>query len=389
MKTGPRDTPWQSAESALRLMHDAERRGKHVEVTQHGDVRIAGKSAVLDRIRLLFSREKSGELVTRRRQAVVEAVVNKMKIEVAQASSQVRQTLETQLKTLPTFLINGRVGNLVREWKNLQDNLALPKPRAEQIEAINASLPPPMSFSGEPGAVCRASWTMPDAQHKHLYASLAGARVHDSERHGPVSYQTWVDAGRAEFELVEGGLDIHYGLGASAEDLIDGMASLAGRHSGKTLLMLSLASNQEAVGMLMVPMVQQQLTRSGEQFREARSGTLEPTLPDPSEATGLRHAALALNRYRVERLADGDFDIEIIHRHKIHNIYQADGSEVPVNRSPRWQGDISDDNYGMSLSARFRISAQDARAGIWENIRIVQPLTLVYQIEPELTPTEL
>ena len=108
---------YQTVDQALKVITDAEKFGGSVKVNKSGDLERSNSSVNPLQNFFLFFRKKS-DLKTQNRE-VIDTVVNKMKIEIIQASSYVRSVntlMENQMHDLKNFKETGKLKELKDQW---------------------------------------------------------------------------------------------------------------------------------------------------------------------------------------------------------------------------------------------------------------------------------
>lgn len=275
------------------------------------------------------------------------------------------------------------------------------------IDNINQALPTCMVFSGQPGEIVTATLTLPDADHRKLYATLENtdlglglrrdipeASITDDltddesyseprfDENSRIALQTLKDCGRAEFHLIEAdGFSEIFEFGADASEVSQGIASFGRNSPGLTLETGSRLINQEALGTLYVPLLTRFKSRTGDFFRFNKTSEAEPRIPT-SPATS-RAPSLAMALFKWTKLPDGGAEFEIVQREKIHNLLLNDKA-IPVNRDIGWQGDISDGNFGYEIRTKIRVTAEDMRNGNLKNVSVIEPLSMTFRIAPSV-----
>ena len=116
---------YQTAEQALQVINDTEKFGGSVKVNKSGDLERSNSSTNPLKNFFLFFRKKP-DLKTQNRE-VIDTVVNKMKIEIIQASSYVRSVntlMENQMHDLKNFKKTGQLNQLEDQWTILKNTIA-------------------------------------------------------------------------------------------------------------------------------------------------------------------------------------------------------------------------------------------------------------------------
>lgn len=273
------------------------------------------------------------------------------------------------------------------------------------IDNINQALPTSMVFKGEPGEIVTAILTLPDSEHRELYATLENTELgpepeneippglitddmDDDEPYAEASFdessriarQTLKDCGRAEFHLIDAdGFCEIFDVGAGASEVSKGIIGFGRNARGLSLETGSRLINQEALGALYVPLLMRFRTKTGDLFRFNKTVEAEPRIPSGTAES--RTPKLSMNLFKWAWLPDGSAEFEMVQREKIHNVL-LDDVMIPVNRDTRWQGDISDDNFGYEFRAKIRIAAEDMRKGKLENVTVIEPLSMTFRIAP-------
>lgn len=287
-----------------------------------------------------------------------------------------------------------------------QDAMAVDDKIQHWIDNINQAMPTSMVFKGEPGEIVTARLTLPDSEHRELYATLENTKLgpepeneipprlitDDMDEDEPyaeatfdensrISRQTLKDCGRAEFHLIDAdGFCEIFDVGADASEVSKGIIGFGRRARGLSLETGSRLINQEALGALYVPLLMRFRTKTGDLFRFNKTAEAEPRIPGgPANS---RTPKLSMNLFKWTWLSDGSAEIEMVQREKIHNLL-LDDVMIPVNRDTRWQGDISADNFGYEFRAKIRIAAEDMRKGNLKKVTVVEPLSMTFRIAPD------
>jgi predicted nucleic acid-binding Zn-ribbon protein len=127
---------YQTVEQALKVINDAEKFGGSVKVNKSGDLERSNSSTNPLKNFFLFFRKKS-DLKTQNRE-VIDTVVNKMKIEIIQASAYVRSVntlMETQMNDLKNFKETGQLNQLKDQWTILKNTIAAAETGSENAKA--------------------------------------------------------------------------------------------------------------------------------------------------------------------------------------------------------------------------------------------------------------
>ena len=115
---------YQTVEQALKVINDAEKFGGSVKVNKSGDLERSNSSTNPLKNFFLFFRKTSASKIQKR--AVIDTVLNKMKIEIIQASSYVRSVntlMENQMHDLKNFKETGKLKELKDQWLILKNNI--------------------------------------------------------------------------------------------------------------------------------------------------------------------------------------------------------------------------------------------------------------------------
>ena len=115
---------YQTVDQALKVITDAEKFGGSVKVNKSGDLERSNSSTNPLKNFFLFFR-KEPDLKTQHRE-VIDTVLNKMKIEIIQASSYVRSVntlMENQMHDLKNFKETGKLKELKDQWLILKNNI--------------------------------------------------------------------------------------------------------------------------------------------------------------------------------------------------------------------------------------------------------------------------
>ena len=115
---------YQTVEQALKVINDAEKFGGSVKVNKSGDLERSNSSTNPLKNFFLFFRKTSASKIQNR--AVIDTVLNKMKIEIIQASSYVRSVntlMENQMHDLKNFKETGKLKELKDQWLILKNNI--------------------------------------------------------------------------------------------------------------------------------------------------------------------------------------------------------------------------------------------------------------------------
>lgn len=273
------------------------------------------------------------------------------------------------------------------------------------IDSINQALPTSMVFKGEPGEIVTAILTLPDTEHRELYATLENTKLgpepeneirpglitDDIDEDEPyseetfdessrIARQTLKDCGRAEFHLTDAdGFCEVFEVGADTSEVSKGIIGFGRNARGLSLETGSRLINQEALGTLYVPLLMRFRTKTGDVLRFNKTVEAEPRILSGTEDS--RTPKLAMNLFKWTWLPDGSAEFEMVQREKIHNVLLHDVM-IPVNRDTRWQGDITDDNFGYEFRAKIRIAAEDMRKGNLKNVTVIEPLSMTFRIAP-------
>ena len=129
---------YQTAEQALKVITDAEKFGGSVKVNKAGDLeRVSSPTTPLKSIFLFFRKKSASKTLNRE---VIDTVINKMKIEIIQASSYARSVntlMENQMNDLKKFKETGRLNQLKDQWDILKNTIAAAEDGSEKaIEKI-------------------------------------------------------------------------------------------------------------------------------------------------------------------------------------------------------------------------------------------------------------
>ncbi|CAM8651152.1 hypothetical protein MCEMSE6_02362 [Oxalobacteraceae bacterium] len=114
---------YQTVEQALKVINDAEKFGGSVKVNKSGDLERSNSSTNPLKNFFLFFRKTSESKIQNRE--VIDTVLNKMKIEIIQASSYVRSVntlMENQMHDLKNFKETGKLKELKDQWLILKNN---------------------------------------------------------------------------------------------------------------------------------------------------------------------------------------------------------------------------------------------------------------------------
>ena len=115
---------YQTVEQALKVINDAEKFGGSVKVNKSGDLERSNSSTNPLKNFFLFFRKTSESKIQNRE--VIDTVLNKMKIEIIQASSYVRSVntlMENQMHDLKNFKETGKLKELKDQWLILKNNI--------------------------------------------------------------------------------------------------------------------------------------------------------------------------------------------------------------------------------------------------------------------------
>ena len=115
---------YQTVEQALKVINDAEKFGGSVKVNKSGDLERSNSSTNPLKNFFLFFRKTSEPKIQNRE--VIDTVLNKMKIEIIQASSYVRSVntlMENQMHDLKNFKETGKLKELKDQWIILKNNI--------------------------------------------------------------------------------------------------------------------------------------------------------------------------------------------------------------------------------------------------------------------------
>ncbi len=115
---------YQTVEQALKVINDAEKFGGSVKVNKSGDLERSNSSTNPLKNFFLFFRKTSASKIQNRE--VIDTVLNKMKIEIIQASSYVRSVntlMENQMHDLKNFKETGKLKELKDQWLILKNNI--------------------------------------------------------------------------------------------------------------------------------------------------------------------------------------------------------------------------------------------------------------------------
>lgn len=126
---------YQTVDQALKVITDAEKFGGSVKVNKSGDLERSNSSVNPLQNFFLFFRKKS-DLKTQNRE-VIDTVVNKMKIEIIQASSYVRSVnalMENQMNDLKKFNETGQLNQLKDQWTILKNTIAVAEKGSEDAK---------------------------------------------------------------------------------------------------------------------------------------------------------------------------------------------------------------------------------------------------------------
>ncbi len=126
---------YQTVDQALKVITDAEKFGGSVKVNKSGDLERSNSAANPLQNFFLFFRKKS-DLKTQNRE-VIDTVVNKMKIEIIQASSYVRSVnalMENQMNDLKKFKESGQLNQLKDQWTILKNTIAAAEKGSEDAK---------------------------------------------------------------------------------------------------------------------------------------------------------------------------------------------------------------------------------------------------------------
>ena len=360
----------------------------------------------------------------------MDTLVNKMKIE-SLARDTVDESLGPSLKNLEQLKNEGNLQGLRNAWANIRalpesgDSREISEPfrnwtdetnskpgdRNHQtyVERVNLALPPSMFFDGHPDSIMTASFTLPDHEHRELYVSLEETKLGDppksmkkpeqggDQKLAPMfprlAHQTLRDCGRDHFCLREPNkADIYFETGADAFEVARAIENFGSASPGQYLETGSRLINQEALAGLFVPFMERITTRSGLGFRTEKQDQVEPDIdvkPDPllrSEESKVksRKPKYSETEYTWTKLTDGGAEFSIRQRQKAHFLWDDQGNQIEINRGPRWEGDINDNNFGLEITTKIRVSAGAMETGNLKNVVIVDPLRIKYQIAPAL-----
>ena len=115
---------YQTVEEALKVINDAEKFGGSVKVNKSGDLERSNSSTNPLKNFFLFFRKTSESKIQNRE--VIDTVLNKMKIEIIQASSYVRSVntlMENQMHDLKNFKETGKLKELKDQWIILKNTI--------------------------------------------------------------------------------------------------------------------------------------------------------------------------------------------------------------------------------------------------------------------------
>jgi hypothetical protein len=124
---------YQTVDQALKVITDAEKFGGSVKVNKSGDLERTNSSTNPLKNFFLFFRKKP-DLKTQNRE-VINTVVNKMKIEIIQASSYVRSVntlMEIQMNDLKNFKETGQLKELKDQWTILKNTITAAESGSEK-----------------------------------------------------------------------------------------------------------------------------------------------------------------------------------------------------------------------------------------------------------------
>jgi hypothetical protein len=124
---------YQTVDQALKVITDAEKFGSSVKVNKSGDLERTNSSTNPLKNFFLFFRKKP-DLKTQNRE-VIDTVVNKMKIEIIQASSYVRSVntlMEIQMNDLKNFKETGQLKELKDQWTILKNTITAAESGSEK-----------------------------------------------------------------------------------------------------------------------------------------------------------------------------------------------------------------------------------------------------------------
>ncbi len=126
---------YQTVDQALKVITDAEKFGGSVKVNKSGDLERSNSSANLLQNFFLFFRKTSESKIQNRE--VIDTVLNKMKIEIIQASSYVRSVntlMENQMNDLKKFNETGQLNQLKDQWTILKNTIAAAEKGSEDAK---------------------------------------------------------------------------------------------------------------------------------------------------------------------------------------------------------------------------------------------------------------
>lgn len=430
---------YQSADEAIKIIEDAKTHGYGLVITRDGDIRARHVSTAsepqgfLQKLLKLFERRPAFAVD----ESVLVTLVNKMKIEIL-ARECVNENLRASVRNIDHLGKSGDLKELSAAWSNIRSqwkdspddatekisteavnahNLtSVPQSRQGWIDKVNQSLPPPMIFNGKTDSVLTASFRLPDSDHCRLYASLEKSEPdevptkiriafqdQDPEeledilaKLARISPQTLHDCGRADFCLKEPGSPAYYLSGdADVGDVALAIESFGASSPGLALETGSRLISQRALGTFYPPLRERIKNRSGQVLQAEKQRFLEPDIevkPDrilyPRKLKSeFREPKLSKTEYTWTKLPDGSAEFSYLQREKTHFLIDEHGNQVPVNRGPRWEGDVNENNFGYEIRTTIRVSAKDMATGNLKNVVIVEPLTIRFQIAPAEEPS--
>ena len=401
---------YQTVDQALKVITDAEKFGGSVKVNKSGDLERSNSSTnPLKNIFLFFRKEPA--LKTQHRE-VIDTVLNKMKIEIIQASSYARSVnslMEIQMNDLKKFKETGQLNQLKDQWSILKNTIAAAENGSEKSQDLLKSVTEITTADGvyKPKHIHQDKKTLEQIS-ANVYAKL---KIAEANLCLPASMPKIKNTG----EVVKGTLTI------SSEAQLnlfnewpewDTHHNAVGKTSGDPFIGLSKAFQKDADRMNYVfeskgvavecdrdketvaigfkqisgknPM--RQLILSHLLGQEAIKSMFEKIQSANPNSDGIPVVLFGTNtpgetkcRMHMTANDNGDVEIDYLHLSKSKNIGNMKMT-AEINRSEKFDGPLHRENAATCMTMKIHLKNSDLNRGELK-FTVIEPLKLDVQVE--------
>lgn len=381
----------QNAYDAMNLLEKAETLHQAIQVTPKGNIKIL--------------HQKPTQLPSSKL-SVVQAVMEKMQTEAAalaptQTGRNILGFLSLRMPSLSLFAMSGKIGNLREEWQEIKQTLQQPglelqeeafiqfnqmqQERLKICEEMAQALPAGLNMSIEDGAVSSLNhvFSVPEQNELLTLCRTAMEGVSIDKASGMVG-QTLKDLHRQQMTfIVETPAESHTKKGAVNSN--DGKFITTKKEFGtghkeeKISALLEVAGNNSRAANTLGALTNQEMLK----MMAHLFSVAHPTQSSLATVTKQKEKTEEVQLYTLRRRTDGDVELSYLRLRGIEKLLTIDGQqEWKINSEPRFQGDLSESNFGVKQKAKILLKKSDLEQGIL-NPAFVEPPTESITVCPD------